>query len=224
MVTVPSPTVAVLLAVKVTTLVPVVGLVPKTAVTPVGRPDAARVTAPLTPPQTGSVTVTVSVAVPPCTTLSADGEGESVKFSAGTAIVRDMVVDAANVPDVPVIVIAEVPAVQAVGLFVSVSTLEPVVGLVANAAVMPAGRPEAASVTAPVNPPMSVTVMVSVALLPGVTERVAGDGVSVKPPIGAAPQVTPFTANDVGTELVEPFHVPLNPTPCTLAPAATLPL
>jgi len=40
-----------------------------------------------------------------------------------------------------------------------------VAGLVANAAVTPLGRPDAARVTLPVNPPTSVTVMVSVAVL-----------------------------------------------------------
>jgi len=50
MVTVDEPVVAVLLAVSVSTLVPVVGLVPNAAVTPLGRPDAAKVTLPLNPP------------------------------------------------------------------------------------------------------------------------------------------------------------------------------
>ena len=49
MVTVAAPVVAVLLAVSVSTLLPVVGLVPKAAVTPLGRPDAASVTLPLNP-------------------------------------------------------------------------------------------------------------------------------------------------------------------------------
>jgi len=57
------------------------------------------------------------------------------------------VVDAVRVPEVPVIVTVAAPMV-AVLLAVSVSTLEPVVGLVAKAAVTPEGRPEAASVYA----------------------------------------------------------------------------
>lgn len=56
------PTVAVLLAVSVRTLVPEVGLVPKAAVTPLGRPDAVRAALPV---KQNSVTVMVSVAVPP---------------------------------------------------------------------------------------------------------------------------------------------------------------
>ena len=63
MVTVDVPTVAELLAVSVNTLDPVAGLVPKEAVTPLGRPDAARVTLPLNP--FAPVTVMVSVALLP---------------------------------------------------------------------------------------------------------------------------------------------------------------
>jgi hypothetical protein len=63
MVTVELPNVAVLLAVNVSTLVLVVGLVANAAVTPVGRPEAARVTLPAN--GLTSVTVMVSVALAP---------------------------------------------------------------------------------------------------------------------------------------------------------------
>ena len=67
------------------------------------------------------------------------------------------------------------------------------------------------------------TVAVSVTLAP--TVGVVVDAVSVVVvAVNAAPQVTPLTANDAGTALVVPFQVPLNPTPVTLPPAATLPL
>ena len=56
-VTVEVPVVAVELAVNVATLVDVVGLVPKLAVTPAGRPEADRVTLPVKPPE--GVTVMV---------------------------------------------------------------------------------------------------------------------------------------------------------------------
>jgi hypothetical protein len=59
-VTVDVPAVAVLPAVRVITLVPVVGLVPKAAVTPLGSPDAAKVTLPVN----GLTSVTVMVSVP----------------------------------------------------------------------------------------------------------------------------------------------------------------
>lgn len=72
------PIVAAQLAVKVSTLLPVVGLVPKTAVTPLGNPDTARVTLPVN--GLTSVTVMVSVALEPSEIASADTEGFSVKL------------------------------------------------------------------------------------------------------------------------------------------------
>jgi hypothetical protein len=98
------------------------------------------------------------------------------------------VVVAARVPEevpveVPWIVIVAVPAVAEL-LAVSVSTLLPVVGLVANAAVTPLGIPDAVRVTAPVNPPASITLIVSVppAFRPIVSA--AAEGASVKlPPV-----------------------------------------
>lgn len=76
--TVADPVVAVLLAVRVNTLVPVVGLVPNAAVTPLGNPDAARVTLPVNPPM--SVTLIVLVPLLPCVTVTLLGEAESVKL------------------------------------------------------------------------------------------------------------------------------------------------
>jgi hypothetical protein len=62
-VTVEVPVAAVALAEKVNRLVPVVGLVPKVAVTPVGRVDVDNVTLPVKPPE--GVSVIVLVPVPP---------------------------------------------------------------------------------------------------------------------------------------------------------------
>lgn len=76
--------------------------------------------------------------------------------------VRAIVVEAVSVPEVPLIVTVTGPPAVAVLLTVSESTLELVAGLVAKEAVTPLGNPDAASVTLPVNPPMPVTVMVSV--------------------------------------------------------------
>lgn len=164
MVTVDVPAVAVALAVSVSTLVLVVGLVPNAAVTPLGRPDAASVTLPVKLPT--SVTVMVSVPLLPWVTDSEEAEGASVKPEvADEATVSEMVVVAVVLPEVPLMVTVDAPVV-AVALAVKVSTLVPVVGLVPNAAVTPPGRPDAARVTLPVNPPVSVTVMVSVAVLP----------------------------------------------------------
>ena len=175
MVTVDVPSVAVALALRVSTLVPVVGLVANRAVTPLGKPVAARVTLPVNPP--APATVIVSVALLPCPTDRVGGEAESV--NPGLATVRAMVVDAASVPEVPAMVTLDVPA-AAVLLAVKVSVLLAVAGLVPNAAVTPLGRPDAARVTAPVNPPRSVTVMVSLPRPPWAIERAGAEAESVK--------------------------------------------
>jgi hypothetical protein len=120
-------------------------------------------------------------------------------------------------------VAVDVPAV-AVELAANVTTLAPVVGLVPKVAVTPAGNPLAARVTLPAKGLTSVTVIVSVPLAPCAIDKAPAEGFSVKLPRLAAPQVTPLTANEVGTALVVPFHVPLNPIPVRLPPAATLPL
>src|SRR5215472_7456034 len=142
MVTVNAPVVAVLLAVNVTTLLPVVGFVPNAAVTPLGKPEAARVTLPVNPPV--SVTVMVSVALAPCVTESDDADGDSVKPGVVLAATLSvMLVDAVVEPEVPLMVTVNVPVV-AVLLAVNVTTLLPVVGLVPNDAVTPLGKGDAA--------------------------------------------------------------------------------
>jgi hypothetical protein len=108
--------------------------------------------------------------------------GEALTLNAGVAVeltVRARVVVAVRLPEVPVIVTVAVPVV-AVALAVNVSTLVPVVGLVPNVAVTPLGKPDAASVTLPLNPFRSLTVMVLVPLLPWVMVRLLGESESVK--------------------------------------------
>ena len=78
MVTVAVPVVAVLLAVSVRTLLPVVGFVPKDAVTPLGKPEAARVTLPLNP--FTSFTEMVLEPLLPCVSDRLLGEADSVKL------------------------------------------------------------------------------------------------------------------------------------------------
>jgi hypothetical protein len=223
-VTVAVPDAAALLAVNVSTLLPVAGLVPNAAVTPLGKPDAASVTVPVKPFK--SVTVIVSVALEPGVTETVAAEAVSLKLDAAVTV-SAIVVDAVSVPEVPVIVTVDVPAV-AVLLAVSVSTLLPVAGLVPNVAVTPAGNPDAARVTLPLNGLTSVIPIVSVPLAPGAIETALAEDESVKLPLPVppppVPQATPFKANEVGTALVALFHVPLNPTPVTLPPAGILPL
>src|SRR5215471_15085970 len=78
MVTVEVPGVAVELAVNVTTLVEVVGFVPKLAVTPAGKPEADKVTLPVKPPE--EVTVIVLLPLDPWLTLKLAGEADSEKL------------------------------------------------------------------------------------------------------------------------------------------------
>ena len=106
-------------------------------------------------------------AVPPLKSLSAAHDPdaappESILMGAPTLRVNEVV---AVVPEVPVTVIVKAPVV-AVLLAVSVSTLEVADDVGLNTAVTPLGMPDAVNATLPVNPPTSVTVMVSVPLLP----------------------------------------------------------
>ena len=75
-VTVPCPVVAVLLAVSVKVLVAVAGFGLKDAVTPLGRPDADKLTLPLKPFR--GVTVIVLVPLPPCGMVKLLGDAETV--------------------------------------------------------------------------------------------------------------------------------------------------
>jgi hypothetical protein len=177
------PVVAVELAVNVKTLVLVVGLVPKAAVTPEGRPEAERDTLPVKPPE--GVSVIVLVAVDPWVTLTLAGDAESEKSGVAAALmVSEMVAVCVRVPEVPVTVTVEVPVV-AVELAVKVKALLPVVGFVPNVAVTPEGNAEVDNVTAPVNPPEGVSVMVLLPLVPRVTVRLAGEAERVKFGAGA---------------------------------------
>jgi hypothetical protein len=177
MVTVDVPAVAELLAVKVTVLelVELAGL--NEAVTPLGNPEAANVTLPLN--GLISVTVMVSVAVLPWVSDRVEAEGASVKPPDELTTASVNVVVVVMLPEVPVMVIVLVPTV-AESLAVRVSELELVEDVGLNEAVTPLGNPETAKVTLSVKPSTSVTVMVSVAVLPWMTERVEAEGANVK--------------------------------------------
>jgi len=81
MVTVAVPVVAVALAVSVNVLVVVAGFALNDAVTPLGKPEADKVTLPLKP----FCGVTVSVLAPfvPCVIVKLLGDAERAKFGAG---------------------------------------------------------------------------------------------------------------------------------------------
>jgi hypothetical protein len=115
------PTVAEPVAVSNSTLELVVGFTLHEAVTPEGIPDAVRVTAPVNPP----VSVTLMVSVPPVFRLivNAGAVGAIVKLPVPVpaVIVMGMPMDFEVVPEVTVTVIVDVPNV-AVALAVSVIT------------------------------------------------------------------------------------------------------
>jgi len=166
------------LAVRVSTLVPVVGFVAKPAVTPLGKPEAARVTLPVNP--LVGLTVMVLVPLAPWAMLKVLGAAESVKLGCGVTVRLMVVVSGVKAPEVPVMVTVVGPPIVAEALAVSVSRLVPVVGLVAKPAVTPLGRPDAARVTLPENPLVGLTVIVLVLLLPCATLKVLGAADSVK--------------------------------------------
>jgi hypothetical protein len=183
-VTVTVPVVAVPLAVNVSVLVLVALAGLKEAVTPLGRPEADKLTLPLKP--FCGVMVTVLVPFAPCIIVRLLGDAESVKFAAGAGFtVSDMLVVLVMLPDIPVIVTVTVPVV-AVPLAVNVRVLVLVALAGLKEAVTPLGRPEADKLTLPLKPFCSVMVTVLVPLAPCIIVRLLGDAESVKFAAGGA--------------------------------------
>src|SRR5260370_23770605 len=142
-VTVAVPVVAVLLAVSVSVLVvAVAGLGLKDAMTPLGRPEAEKVTLLLKP--FCGVTVIVLVPLAPCAMLRLVGDAEIPKFGTAAAVTMRLIVAVfVKLPEVPVMVTETVPVV-AVPLADSVSVLVvAVAGLGLEDAMTPLGRAEA---------------------------------------------------------------------------------
>jgi len=178
MVTVADPVVAVPLAVRVKVLLLAVLARLNEAVTPLGKPDADKLTFPLKP--FCGVTVTVVVPMVPCTRVKVLGDADSAKFGFGaTFTVKESVVVLLKLPEVPLIVTVLVP-VAAVLVAVSVSVLVPAVLAGLNTALTPDGRPDADKLTLPLNPFCGVTVIVVVPLVPCVITTEAGDAIRVK--------------------------------------------
>jgi hypothetical protein len=197
-VTVDIPVVAVLLAVSVKVLVAVVGFVPNDAVTPFGRPDAARVTLPIKP--FWAATLIVLDPLDPWVMVRLLGDAERLKSDVAVEFtVRASAVVWLSMPEVPVIVTVDVPVVAAL-LAVSVKVLVDVVGFVPNDAVTPAGRPDAARVTLPVKLFWGATVMVVELLDPWVMVRLLDDAERLKsgvPPLGCVETVPQLAGNQL---------------------------
>src|SRR5579863_6591550 len=129
----------------------VTGLGENCAVTPVGRPVAVSDVAELKP--FWLVMVIVLGALPPCCTVTEEGDALIVKFAVPpeALTVSEILVVACRLPDVPVIVIGNVPVV-AVALAVNVTVLLVVAGLGLKTAVTPLGSAEVVRLTLPLNP------------------------------------------------------------------------
>jgi len=170
MVTFAAPTVAVLVAINVNVLVPVVFAGLKDAVTPLGRPDADKLTLPLKP--LCGMTVTALVPLAPCAKLKVFGEADRLKVG-GKATVSEIVAVLLKLPTVPVMVTGNVPVIAVAAVKVNVLVLAVDAGL--KEAVTPLGRPDADKLTLAVKPFRGVTVIV---LVPAVFKnrvRLLGD-------------------------------------------------
>jgi hypothetical protein len=181
------PAVAEALTVSVNVLVVVVGFGLNPAVTPLGRPEALKLTLPAKPFVGTTAMVLVPLLPGGVTTLL----GVAVRLKSGPATVRLKVVVCVKLPDLPVIVTVAVPK-AAVALAVRVKVLVEVVGFGLNPAVTPLGRPEAAKLTLPVKSFSGATVIVIVPLLPRMMVRALGDALRKK--FGVPEQ--PTKAND----------------------------
>ncbi len=149
----------------------VTGLAEAVADTPEGNSFTLNVTAEWNP--FTLVTVRVVDLLPLSSMVKEEGDRDRVKFGVPeeAVTVRVIVVLWLVEPEVPVIVTVAVPTV-ALEEAVSVSVEEAlpfaggVTGLTENVAVTPEGRPDALNVVAELKPPVLVTVIVLVPLLP----------------------------------------------------------
>jgi hypothetical protein len=142
------PVAALELALKVTVLVVAVVAGLKEAVTPLGRPDAVKLTFPLKP--LFGVTVKVLVAVAPCVTVKLELEAPSEKVGAGV-IVNAIVAVAVRLPELPVTVRLAVLA-EALEAAVRVRILAPLAFTAPKVPVAPLGSPEIVRFTVPEKP------------------------------------------------------------------------
>ena len=153
--------VAVPLAVSVSVLVVVAEVGLNAAVTPLGKPDADKLTLPLKP-FTG-LTVTVSVPLAPCVILTLFVDADRLKSGAAFTV-RLTVVVCVRLPDVPVIVTVLVPVAAALPA-ANVRELVVVAEAGVKVAVTPLGKPDAVRATLPVKPFLGVMVIVSALLV-----------------------------------------------------------
>ena len=148
-VTVVVPFAAVFATAKTTTADPAAPDELKLALTPEGSPDAARTTLPLNPFKAAALTSAVPLV--PGSMPSAPGAIE-IEKSGGATTDTARVAELLRLPELPVILTLAVP-VAADAPAVRVMTTAPLADAAPNAAVTPAGSPDALRLTLPVNPP-----------------------------------------------------------------------
>lgn len=181
-VTVAVPFFAVALAVRVRTLLEVVGSWLKDAVTPVGNPETANVTLPANP-LCGVIEILLVLPAPPCTSVTVLGDAAKLKLWVGEFTVRLTLVLPVRLPDFPAILTVDKP-VAAVAVAVKVSVLVLVAGFGLNDAVTPLGNPDADRVTFPLKPPPTLIVIMLAPLAPCMMATLFGEAESEK--FGAA--------------------------------------
>jgi hypothetical protein len=174
-VTVEGPMAADAVTASVTATLAGVGPLPNVPCTPEGRPDMLTMTEPVKP--FSGVEVRMLFPAAPCAMLSDVGEVASVKVGPGETV-NAMVVVSVRLPDLPVIVIVEVPVAAELAT-AKVAVLLPDV-TAPKVAVTPVGRPDAVSATLPLKLEISVMAMLLVPLAPGLMLKLAGVTASVK--------------------------------------------
>ncbi len=180
MVAVVGPVAALAVAEKETVIVQVglQGLFVKVAVTPVGRPEAEKVTGVIAPRTRVAVIEEIGLVLP-WATVRLPGEGEErLKSKPGAETVSDSVVEWLAPPPLALIVTVLVPSVAlAVAEKVTVTVQVGLHGLLVNVAVTPVGSAEVEKVTGVVEPLTSITRIEDDGLvLPWTTVKVTGIG------------------------------------------------
>ncbi len=168
------------------------GLLVKVGVTPVGSPDAEKVTGVVMPDTSVAVIEDVGL-VEPWTTVRLPGDGvERLKSKAGAETVNDRVVEWLAPPPEALMVTVLVPRVaEAVAENETVTVHVGLHGLLVKVAVTPLGKLDVEKVTPVVVPLTRVAVIDDVGLvLPCTTVRLPGEGLArLKLKVGA-PTVT----------------------------------
>ena len=152
-------------------------------VTPEGEETAARETVPLKPPL--GVRLIVEVPLPPAGNETVVGLADTEKSAGGRAETETpIVVVWARDPLVPLTVTAYEPAAEEVSVHVDVC--EPAMLVGAHVVVTPEGLDDVVRATEPLNPPITIKLIVEVTLCPTANETLFGLADKEKSGVGGA--------------------------------------